>query len=47
MVALIIIGDIIVSGMIIGVAIWLFTSASDEKLAQAARIPLDEDQEQC
>ena len=47
MTALIIIGDIIVSALLIGVTVWLFVSASDEKIAEAAGIPLNEDDESC
>ncbi len=43
MVTLIIIGDLIVCGLLIGLTAWLFVRESDEKIDEAARIPLTED----
>ncbi len=43
MIALIIIGDILVCGFLVGLVAWLFLRADDEKMNAAARIPLDDE----
>lgn len=42
---LIVIGDIIISGALVALAAWLFCSADKKSLDDAARIPLEEDDE--
>ena len=44
--SLIIIGDILVCGMIIGIFVWLNCKVSDEKIAEAANLPFADPEEQ-
>lgn len=44
MTALIIIGDIIISAFLCGLAAWLFICADDKEIEKAARIPLEDDE---
>jgi hypothetical protein len=37
-------GDILVTGFMIGVVIWLGVRESDERLADSARIPLEDEE---
>ena len=43
MTQLIIFGDILVCGFMIGLFAWLLVSAPDEKIDEAANIPLNDD----
>ena len=42
---LIFIGDMLVTGFMIAVVIWLFWRADDSQIARAARIPLDDERD--
>lgn len=46
MTTLIIIGDIVVCGGLVALVAWLFARADGEKMDEAARIPLDEDEDE-
>lgn len=42
---LIVIGDIVISGGLVALAAWLFCGGKKESMDEAARIPLEEDDE--